>query len=125
MTATLYKADGTREEVTPKNGNTFTWDEMSAILGCRILEPINTGDPSMMMIGDDEARCRDEYTINREATRIFREGNGVPNTPEGARQYFNEVMADMGDAEIFVGDRDEEPYTIVGDVLYMPSAMMS
>jgi len=124
MTATLYKSDGTREEISPKNGRQFTWSEVREILGCYMLEPINTGDPSMLMMGDEEARCCDEYTINREATRIFREGNGIPNTPKGARQYFNEVMAGMGDAVIFVGDRDEEPYTIVGDVLYMPNAMM-
>lgn len=124
MDAILYRADGTQEVVAPANGSDFKSEEIYRLLKCDMLEPINCGDPAMLMIGDEEARLKDGATINSEATRIFREGNGIPNTPEGARQYFNEVMAGMGDSVIFCGDRDEEPYTIVGDVIYCASKML-
>lgn len=125
MDATLYRADGTQENIQPANDTDFQLDEMCKILKCDYVENIRTGDPAMIMLGDEEARLKDGYVINVEATRIYREGNGIPNSPEGARKYFNEVMADMGDAVIlYTGDEDEEPYTIVGDVIYCPSVML-
>lgn len=124
MDATLYRANGTQENIQPANGTDFQIEEIYTLLGCDMVEPIGTGDPAMMMIGDEEARCKNDFLINREATRIFRESNGIPNTPEGARTYFNEVMAGMGDSVIFCGDREEEPYTIVGDIIYCPSVML-
>jgi hypothetical protein len=124
MDATLLRADGTKEDIQPANGTDFTFDELYPVLGCDDIEVINTGDPAMIMLGDEEARFKNDFLINREATRIFRESAGIPNTPEGARAYFNEVMAGMGDNVIFCGDREEEPYTIAGDVVYCPSVML-
>lgn len=124
MDATLLRADGTKEDIQPTNGIDFKSEELYKLLGCDMIEPIDAGDPVMLMIGDEEARLKDGCVINREATRIYREGNGIPNTPEGARAYFNEVMAGMGDSVIFCGDLEEEPYTIVGDVVYCPSLML-
>lgn len=124
MDATLYRANGTQENIQPANGTDFQIEEIYTLLDCDMVEPISTGDPAMMMIGDEEARCKSDFLINREATRIFRESNGIPNTPEGARKYFDEVMAGMGDNVIFCGDREEEPYTIVGDIIYCPSVML-
>lgn len=124
MDATLYRADGTKENIQPANGTDFKIEELYGLIGCDIVEVVDTGDPAMILIGDEEARCKDDFLINREATRIFRESNGIPNTPEGARTYFNKVMAGMGDNVIFYGDREEEPYTIVGDIIYCPSVML-
>lgn len=124
MDATLYRADGTQENIQPANGTDFKIEEIYAVLNCDMVEPINTGDPAMIMIGDEEARLKNNFLINREATRIFRESNGIPNTPEGAQAHFSAVMAGYGDNVIFCGDMDEEPYTIVGDVIYCPSVML-
>jgi hypothetical protein len=33
-------------------------------------------------------------------------------------------MAGMGANEMFCGDRDDEPYTVVGNVIYCPSVML-
>lgn len=117
MDATLYRADGTKENIQPANGTDFKIEELYGLIGCDMVEVMSTGDPAMIFIGDEEARCKNDFLINQEATRIFRESNGIPNTLEGARQYFSEVMAGMGDNE-------EEPYTIAGDVIYCPSVML-
>lgn len=124
MDATLYRADGTKENIQPANGTDFKIEEIYNLLGCDMVELINIADPAMIMIGDEEARCKNDYLINREATRIFRESNGIPNTPDGAQQHFSEVMAEMGNNVIFCGDTDDEPYTIAGDVIYCPSVML-
>lgn len=124
MDATLYKADGTIQTITPENGKDFQLAELYGLLGCRMIEVTQTGDPAMIFIGDESARLHNDVCINREATRIFREGNDIPNDPKDVRVYFNEVMEEMGDSLIFCGDRDEEPYTIVGTVIYCPSVML-
>ena len=124
MDATLYRADGTKENIQPANGTDFKIEELYGLIGCDMVEVMSTGDPAMIFIGDEEARCKNDFLINQEATRIFRESNGIPNTLKGARQYFSEVMAGMGDNVIFCGDNEEEPYTIAGDVVYCPSVML-
>lgn len=124
MDATLYRADGTQENIQPANGTNFKLEELYSLIGCDMVEVVGTGDPAMIFIGDEEARCKDDFIINQEATRILRESAGIPNTPEGARQRFNEVMAGMGANEMFCGDRDDEPYTVVGNVIYCPSVML-
>jgi hypothetical protein len=124
MLATLYKTDGTSQEITPGNGSTFTWDEMRNLLCCSMLEPIDAGDPSMVMIGDEEARCKDEFVINQKATQIFRDGNGITD-PRATFEANMKAMKEMyGDGFIFMGDPDEEPYTIAGDILYIPQVML-
>lgn len=124
MDATLYRADGTQENIQPANGTDFKLEELYGLIGCDMVEVVGTGDPAMIFISDEEARCKDDFIINQEATRILRESAGIPNTPEGARQRFNEVMAGMGANEMFCGDRDDEPYTVVGNVIYCPSVML-
>jgi hypothetical protein len=124
MDATLYRADGTQENIQPANGTDFKIEELYGLIGCDMVEVVGTGDPAMIFIGDEEARCKDDFIINQEATRILRESAGIPNTPEGARERFNEVMAGMGANEMFCGDRDDEPYTVVGNVIYCPSVML-
>jgi len=125
MDATLYRADGTKENIQPANGTDFTLEEICTLLDCDMMEVVTTGDPAMIFIGDEEARCKNDFLINQEATRIFREAAGIPNTPDGARQYFSQVMAGMGDNVIFCGDNEEEePYTIAGNVIYCSSVML-
>lgn len=124
MDATLYRADGTQENIQPENGTDFKLQQLYPLLGCRMVEVVSTGDPSMILITDEEAKCKDDYIINREATRIYREGNGIPNTLEGARAYYREVMARMGGNVIYITCEDDEPFTIAGDVIYCPSVML-
>ena len=125
MSATLYSANGTQREIKPANGKYFTLEELCAQLHCQYIEVINCGDPAMIMIGDEESRLHDDFVINVEATRICREGLGVPTTPEGARAYFKQVIEQYGDSAIICFDPEvEEPYTVAGDVIYCPSIML-
>lgn len=124
----LYRADGTQVPVTPANGKNFTCQELYKIIGCDTVEIIECGDPAMTMIGDEEARCKNDYVVNTKATRIYREGNGIP---ENVRQHKKEVTesykAMYGDMFIDCSceDDDEEPYTIVGNVVYCPTVMFN
>lgn len=119
MSATLYRADGTSEDITPENGVSFTIEELHRVLNCRTVELIRTGDPSMIMLGDEEARLQDDFSINIEATRIFRDSAGIVDPWE----HFKQVMENSGPNVIFYGDENEEPYTIAAGVIYCPSVM--
>ena len=122
MSATLYRADGSREEIEAENGRDFTAAEIYKLLGCDMLEVINTGDPNMIFIGDEEARLSDEYVINVEATRIYRDSLGITD-PHAAKAA---ELAEMAKHYSFVIDvsMDDEPYSIAGDVIYCPSVML-
>lgn len=77
MDATLYLTDGTQKEITPTNGTDFQLDELCKLLNCDMVEVINIGDPMMIMIGDEDGRCKENFIINQEAMRIYREGIGT------------------------------------------------
>ena len=56
---TLYKTDGTQEEVNPSNGKNFTLDELYKLLDCDTIEVIylqeETKPKDLIMIGDEES----------------------------------------------------------------------
>jgi len=124
MSATLYLADGTKQEIVPANGTDFKADELYKLLGCDTLEVIDTGDPVMIMIGDENSRLDDECVINMEATRIYREGHGILGDPWKHKEAALARMKEMyGDAFIDCSDGGE-PYTIVGNIVYCPTGML-
>lgn len=121
MDATLYRADGTIENITPENGKDFKLAELYKLLGCRTIEVICTGDPAMIFIGDDEAQLMDDCVKNETATRIYREGNGIFD----AAHEWAEAKANAPENFIFIEpEAGHEPYTIYGDVIYCPSVML-
>ena len=123
MSATLYLADGTKQEIVPANGTDFKCAELYKLLGCSTLEVIDTGDPVMIMIGDENARLNDDCVINLEATRIYREGHGIGDPWKHKEAVLQQMKEMYGDSFIDVTDNGE-PYTIIGNVVYCTTGML-
>jgi hypothetical protein len=121
MSAILYRADGTQQEVTPANGTDFTIQELYSLIGCQYVEMIDCGESNMIMIGDEESKLHDDFVVNERATKIYRDGNGIKDP----KKQYAEMIAGFSENVIFFGDpNDENPFTIAGDVIYMPSTMI-
>ena len=74
--ATLYKTDGTSEDVSPENGKNFQLEELYKLLNCTNVELIDINSDFTIMIGDGEARCKNEdcQVVNRSASLVYRLG---------------------------------------------------
>lgn len=96
----LSRADGTLEIIKPTNGTDFQLGELYRLIGCEMIEVIylNNGgeDDDLIMIGDEEARLKDESNFNMMATGL----------------YCTSWRA------------DPNRYNIVGDVILCPSRML-
>lgn len=68
--ATLYRNDGVAETVTPKNGRDFKLYECYKLLQAGTIEHVSLGDGTCLII-DEEGKFNSEYSVNREATRLF------------------------------------------------------
>ena len=70
--STLIKLDGTKEKVEPKNGKTFSLEELQGFVNGYIqILPINSGEyENMLMIIDEEAKLKVGAEINFEASQI-------------------------------------------------------
>ena len=123
MLATLCLADGTVQEVTPKNGKRFTFDELYELIGCDMLEIIKTGDASMVLIGDENARLHDDYIINDQTTKIYRDSFGITD-PQAQWDAFVKDAEARGVMVIENRRHDEEPYTMAGNMVYCPAMMV-
>lgn len=51
--ATLYRVDGTREEVSPRNGESFELDEVYQILGIEVVQVVHTKDGTLLLIDEE------------------------------------------------------------------------
>ena len=69
--AQIIKADGTIQEVQPKNGNDFKLAEMNEIVGGYI-EIINAKDGRIIII-DEEGKLKNK-PFNEEATKLYIHG---------------------------------------------------
>ena len=67
--ATLYKTDGTFQEITPKNGTDFKLEELYELIGCELVEMIGL-EEEMCMLTDEEGKIK-RQEINPEATDIW------------------------------------------------------
>lgn len=102
--AELLKADGTKQEVTPKDGENFSLEELRELIGCDMIEVIylnndayHCDDPdSMIFIGDEEGRFANDFKINDEATKIYCDSWNV----------------------------DSDEWFIVGNIIHCPSKML-
>lgn len=69
MKDTLYLIDGTTKEVSPKNGKTYSLDELQEFVGGYI-EIITKPDGSQMMVVNEEGKLEGlHYNLN--ATHVF------------------------------------------------------
>lgn len=85
--ATLYKTDGTSEEVKPKNGRNFQLKELYEMLGCDMIEvAYPRGDTKHILIIDEEGKVRnaEPKPLNREATVLY---NNQPDWISGPALY--------------------------------------
>ena len=68
--ATLYKTDGTIETIQPKNGETFSLEELQKYVGGYI-EYVHLKDGKVMVV-NEEGKCL-ELPTNENADKIFHE----------------------------------------------------
>lgn len=73
--ATIYRVDGSEEEVEPKSGKTFKLDELQAIVGGYI-QIVDLPNKQIMVL-DEEGKLKD-YRYNPRATILTR-GILAPN----------------------------------------------
>lgn len=76
--ATLYKADGSREEVHPANGTTFQIEELQALVGGyveRVFLPFD-----QRMIVDEDAKLRGK-PVNEGASLALHQALGRNTVP--------------------------------------------
>lgn len=69
MTPTLFKTDGTTEEIQPANGSDFTFEELYPILETNTLEILYLHDGTIMLM-DEEGSLRESPVTNKQATNI-------------------------------------------------------
>lgn len=68
--ATIYRADGTKEDVQPKNGKDFKLEELQEIVG-GLIDALGVNDDEIMVFNDEGKLMGLPY--NQEATCIFRQ----------------------------------------------------
>lgn len=66
--ATIYRANGTKEEVTPKNGMDFKLKELQKIVG-GVIDIIGLDNGKIMVINDEGKLMY--LPINMEATEMY------------------------------------------------------
>ncbi len=69
MTPTLYKIDGTSQELQPLNGTDFTFEELYPHLNTDIIEMIYLHDGTIMLL-DEEGSFKKDREVNTAATNI-------------------------------------------------------
>ena len=66
--ATIIKTDGTKQNIEPKDGKTFSLKELQEAVGGYIeLVPLNDGK---LLVCDEEGKLKANAQINEEASRI-------------------------------------------------------
>lgn len=68
--ATLYKTDGTREDVTPANGTDFKYDELKNFVEGYI-EIVSLGKKKVMVVNEEGKLMN--LPVNAEATKVMLE----------------------------------------------------
>jgi len=87
--ATLYRADGTQQEIQPTNGTHFDLKELQALVGGWI-EIVETTDGRLIVL-DEEGKLKDKR-FNLLATTLYKYGFHDPVVGDavvGSRLEFN------------------------------------
>lgn len=67
--AVLIKTDGSKTDITPKNGSDFSLEELYELIGCEMVEVVYLTDSGIMII-DEEGKQKKPIVMNRIATDI-------------------------------------------------------
>lgn len=87
--ATLIKTDGTKQEVSPKNGKAFTYEELHEFVGGNIDTPVMPSGRCLVV--NDEGKLA-HLPKNDEASKIWQEEYPIDKFP------FNNDELIVGDA---------------------------
>lgn len=69
--AKLIETDGSVREVAPKNGRSFTLDEMRALIGCEWIEIVHLPmTVETFLVVDEEGKLNGK-AMNEKATRMY------------------------------------------------------
>lgn len=74
--ALIIYPDGSREITLPQY-DTFSLEEMYAILGCSLVQPVFLADGKVMWI-DEEGKFK-PHLVNERATQLLHEAGGMPH----------------------------------------------
>lgn len=72
MKAKLIKADGTVREIEPANGVSFELDEMYDLLGCEVIQIVESRINDNILIIDEEGKFKEGAELNILATTSAR-----------------------------------------------------
>lgn len=76
--ATIIRADGSTQDVAPRDGKYFTLTELYEHTRCDMVQRVTLADGRVMW-GDEEGYYRDPMPApNALATRLYAEAGGVP-----------------------------------------------
>lgn len=69
--AVVIRTDGSKQDVSPKNGTDFQFtDEAYDLIGASTIEIVPTIIPGMIMLIDEEGKLQGK-PVNRAATRLY------------------------------------------------------
>jgi len=68
--AVLIRTDGTARNVTPREGRSFSLEEIKALIGCQWIECVYLGHTGLVLVVDEEGKLGgpDDKPPNRMAT---------------------------------------------------------
>lgn len=74
--AELIKSNGDTQEITPKNGKSFTLEEVYKLLTCETVEVIPLPKKRYMII-DEEGKLKPNPVQNFEGTYLLHQARGI------------------------------------------------
>lgn len=74
--AKLLKPNKPEEIVAPKNGKSFTLDEVYKLLDVQMIKVVRL-KANLILICDEEGLLHKDPVVNREATRLYQESAGT------------------------------------------------
>lgn len=76
--ATLYKTDGTEEEVTAANGRDFSLEELYKLIGCEWIQVIDISNTELLIFDEEAKPPHNNKPRNEKATARFLEFRRLP-----------------------------------------------
>ena len=76
--ATVYKTDGTSQEVQPENGKDFKLEELYKLVECQTIELVTLGGGKIMIIDEEGKLSSPPKPLNAAATQLFKQLPRIP-----------------------------------------------
>jgi hypothetical protein len=120
--ATIIRKDGTRTEISPKNGTDFSLEEFREIIGGGYVEVVPLPSPDTILIVDEEGALQ-TGNRNPEATKLYRDAWQLDYPHYQNDLHVAQLRDDNPGTTVIDLTRatSYEPYTICGDVLLCKS----